>query len=70
MTRKIVTLRGEKAQTLHNEIITEYNSLLELSEGKHKNKILDKIAKKFGYSSGQSVRNILNKYKVNNQIGI
>lgn len=63
MTGKIITLRGEQVQNLHNQIIKDYCSLLDFNNGKEKNKILEQIAKKYGYSSGQSIRNILNKNK-------
>lgn len=67
MMEKIVTLRGEKVQLLHNQIIKDYCILLEFHKGKEKNKILEQIAKKYGYSSGQSIRNIINKNKKKHQ---
>lgn len=63
MMEKIVALRGEKVQLLHSQIIKDYNNLLEFHKGKEINKILEQIAKKYGYSSGQSIRNIINKNK-------
>lgn len=63
MIQKINFPTREQAAKIHGQIIKEYSELLDISNGKNKQKILEKLAKKYGYSSGQSVRNMLNNHK-------
>lgn len=60
MIQKINFPTREQAVKLHTQIIKEYTELLDISNGKNKQKILEKLAKKYGYSSGQAVRNMMN----------
>lgn len=63
MVQKINFLKRDQAEKLHTQIISEYSELLDISDGKNKQKILEKLAKKYGYSSGQAVRNMMNNHK-------
>ncbi len=48
---------------IHLKIQQEYAELLKLSDGRNKLKTLEYLAEKYGYSSGQAVRNMLNNLK-------
>lgn len=63
MVQKINFPTREQAAKLHKQIISEYADLLDISGGKNKQKILDKLAQKYGYSSGQAIRNMMNNHK-------
>ena len=63
MIQKINYPTRDQAPKLHAQIINEYAELLSISEGKNKQRILEKLAKKYGYSSGQAVRNMMNNKK-------
>ena len=66
MVQKINFPTRDEAEKLHTQIIGEYSELLEISNGKNKQIILEKLAKKYGYSSGQAVRNMMNLRKKKN----
>ncbi len=60
---KINFLNREESKKQHTEIIKEYNDLLEKSGGKKKESILKDLAVKYGYSSCNAVRNMINLRK-------
>ncbi|MDV4026205.1 hypothetical protein CMT52_17885 [Elizabethkingia anophelis] len=63
MIQRINFPSREQSPILHRQIIDEFNELLELNMGKNKQKILNDLALKYGYSSGQAVRNMIHNKK-------
>lgn len=70
MNTKINAPRGEEVKKIHDAIIADYLYLTNLTSGKDKMKLLDDLAKKYGYTSGQSIRNIIVKHKKSENAGI
>lgn len=66
MTKIIFPDRNELRE-IHLKIQQEYSELLKLSDGKNKIKTLEYLAEKYGYSSGQAVRNMLNNLRKRNR---
>lgn len=64
MNKRINFPKRDEFKAIHTAIISEYNTMLEANNNKGKMMILDKLAKKYGYSSGQAVRNMMNNKKI------
>ena len=63
---KIKVIRGNKLKKIHDQIEQEYNEQVEQGN-KMKKEILQDLANKYGYASGQSIRNFLNARKKSNK---
>lgn len=57
--------RAEIAK-IHAKIVDEYELMRLANEGRDIKKILDILAGKYGYSSGQAVRNVIQNFKKKN----
>lgn len=57
----------EKTKAMHARIVSEYESLRELNRERKVKDILTHLAEKYGYSSGQAVRNMIRLYNKTKQ---
>lgn len=55
----------QESKEMHTKIVGEYELMREANDGKNIKKILDILAKKYGYSSGQAVRNMIRLFYKN-----
>lgn len=65
MTKKLGYGKREETSKIHEEIVNEFEEMKIKNNGKNIKISLDFLAKKYGYSCGQAVRNMINNFKKN-----
>ena len=63
MAKKINIPSREESEQIHKSIEQDYAEMILQSGGKDKMLIMERIAKKYGYKSGQAVRNVMSRRK-------
>lgn len=55
----------QESKEMHTRIVGEYELMRKANDGKNIKKILELLAEKYGYSSGQAVRNMIRLFYIN-----
>lgn len=63
MNLKINFPNRKESEQLHQNIISDFEDMKDVTGGKNIQVILEKLAEKYGYSCGQAVRNMMNLRK-------
>ena len=63
MAKKLGYGKREETSKIHEEIVNEFEEMKIKNNGKNIKISLDFLAKKYGYSCGQAVRNMINNFK-------
>ena len=63
MAKKLGYGKREETSKIHEEIVNEFEEMKIKNNGKNIKISLDFLAKKYGYSCGQSVRNMINNFQ-------
>ena len=67
MTKKLGYGKREETSKIHEEIVNEFEEMKIKNNGKNIKISLDFLAKKYGYSCGQAVRNMINNFQKKKQ---
>ena len=67
MTKKLGYGKREETSKIHEEIVNEFEEMKIKNNGKNIKIYLDFLANKYGFSCGQSVRNMINNFHKNNK---
>ena len=65
MAKKLGYGKREETSKIHEEIVNEFEEMKIKNNGKNIKISLDFLAKKYGYSCGQAVRNMINNFQKN-----
>ena len=65
MSKKLGYEKREETSKIHEEIVNEFEEMKIKNNGKNIKTSLDFLAKKYGYSCGQAVRNMINNFQKN-----
>ena len=63
MAKKLGYGKREETSKIHEEIVNEFEEMKIKNNGKNIKISLDFLAKKYGYSCGQAVRNMINNFQ-------
>ena len=66
MAKKLGYGKREETSKIHEEIVNEFEEMKIKNNGKNIKISLDFLAKKYGYSCGQAVRNMINNFHKKN----
>ena len=67
MAKKLGYGKREETRKIHQKIVNEFEEMKIKNDGKKIKIYLDFLAKKYGYSCGQAVRNMINNFNKKNK---